>query len=230
MDDRGPPNRARYSNVAEVSALQNSGRSRDNRSSRRKQRRPSRSPRRAWPSVHGSLHSAALHRPEGKTSCMIALIVALATATICASLGMDLVFWIGRLSKCHTSSKSMARCIPWIAIVDEDEGMDTTLHGIHGAADINAVQNAMTRLQPTAGDCHQVALFHGRPTCRVIKRLSCLTSNTSTSVQARTLKFSVCDMFQPCSVIRQCRRVWSSTPLLSHDTMTCQDCITNGAL
>lgn len=41
--------------------------------------------------------------------------------------------------------------------------------GLHGATDIGDVRRTMTTLLTTAGACRPVALFYGRPTCRVMK-------------------------------------------------------------
>ena len=47
--------------------------------------------------------------------------------------------------------------------------MDTKFYGFHGATDLGDVRNAMTRLLAAPGSCRPVALFYGRPTCRVMK-------------------------------------------------------------
>jgi hypothetical protein len=47
--------------------------------------------------------------------------------------------------------------------------MTTKLYGFHGATDLGSVRNAMTRFLATPGACRPVALFYGRPTCRVMK-------------------------------------------------------------
>ena len=47
--------------------------------------------------------------------------------------------------------------------------MTTKLYGFHGATDLKDVREAMTKLLTKAGACRPVALFYGRPSCRVTK-------------------------------------------------------------
>src|SRR5215472_15209520 len=41
----------------------------------------------------------------------------------------------------------------------------------HGATDLDDVRRAMTKILATPGTCRPVALFYGRPTCRVMKEV-----------------------------------------------------------
>jgi hypothetical protein len=49
--------------------------------------------------------------------------------------------------------------------------MSTGFYAFHGAIDLNDVREVMSKLLKNAGDCRPVALFYGRPTCRVMKEV-----------------------------------------------------------